>query len=82
VVGDLAIVVEKRVVYTRVVDLLRWHRDNRAVFTANAHRGGRTFRGAVAQVIASMVIELVREQRPPNRPRSDQQPAQEEGINN
>jgi hypothetical protein len=47
-------------------NLLLWHHDNRTVFTANAYCGGRTSRSAVAQVIASMVIGLVKKQRPPS----------------
>jgi hypothetical protein len=69
--ANVAIGVEKRVVYIRVVSFLLWHRQHRAVFTANAHRGGRTFRGAVAQVIVSMVIGLVKDERLPSRPRPD-----------
>jgi hypothetical protein len=71
VAADVATGVEKRVVYIRVVSFLLWHRQHRAVFTANAHRGGRTFRGAVAQVIVSMVIGLVKDERLPSRPRPD-----------
>jgi hypothetical protein len=71
VFANVAIGVEKRVVYICVVNLLRWHRQHRAVFMANAHRGGRTFRGVVAQVIVSMVIELVKDERLPRRPRPD-----------